>query len=112
NGNAFVHLEDLDQAFIQTVEKRYELPHELTLNISESKTYSYEELQDFIGERIHHKEWKTFEIPKPLAKVGAWAQDLVSDPFIKQLKSDSTDKNYEMENTRGKKYLDSKHKHD
>src|SRR5690606_10635517 len=23
NGNAFVHLEDLDQAFIQTVEKRY-----------------------------------------------------------------------------------------
>lgn len=112
NGNAFVHLEDLDQAFIQTVEKRYELPHELTLNISESKTYSYEELQDFIGERIHHKEWKTFEIPKPLAKVGAWAQDLVSDPFIKPWMIDRADDNYEMDITRAKEYLDWGPKHD
>src|SRR3989337_1869271 len=83
HGNAFVHLDDLDDALLMTVEKRKELPEEITLNISEPKTYSYEEIQNVIGELIHGEEWKTFEIPKPLAKVGAWAQDIVGAPLIK-----------------------------
>lgn len=112
NGNAFVHLDDLDEAFMRTVEKRHELPHELTLNISESRTYSYEDLQNVMGERIHGKQWKTFEIPKPLAKAGAWAQDLVSDPFIKPWMIDRADDNYEMDVTRAKEYLGWEPKHD
>jgi UDP-glucose 4-epimerase len=105
HGNAFVHLNDLDDAFVKTIEKRNELPEEIIINISEPKTYSYEELQSIIGELIHDKEWKTFEIPKPLAKAGAWAQDLVSDPFIKPWMIDLADDHYEMEISRAKKYL-------
>lgn len=85
HGNSFLHLDDLDDALVKTVEKRHDLADEITMNISEPKTHSYEELQNAIGELIHDKEWKTFEIPKPLAKVGAWAQNLVGDPFIKNL---------------------------
>jgi nucleoside-diphosphate-sugar epimerase len=70
HGNAFLHLNDLDEALVKTIEKRHELPDEITINISEPKTYSYEEIQNVIGELVHGKEWKTFEIPKPLAKVG------------------------------------------
>jgi nucleoside-diphosphate-sugar epimerase len=106
HGNAFVHLNDLDEAFVRTVEKRHELPEEIVLNISEENTYSYEELQNIIGELIHGKEWKTFEIPKPLAKAGAWAQDLVGDPFIKPWMIDLADDHYEMDISRAQKYLD------
>ena len=112
HGNAFLHLDDLDEALVRTVEKRDELPEEITINISESKTYSYEELQNVIGELIHDKEWKTFEIPKPLAKVGAWAQDLVGDPFIKPWMVDLADAHYEMDISRAMTYLQWKPKHD
>lgn len=112
HGNAFVHLNDLDEAFVRTVEKRHELPEEIVLNISEENTYSYEDLQNIIGELIHDKEWRTFEIPKPLAKAGAWAQDLVGDPFIKPWMIDLADDHYEMDISRGQKYLDWKPKFD
>jgi len=112
HGNAFVHLEDLDEAIARTVEKRNELPPEITLNISESTTYSYEELQNIIGELIHGKEWKTFEIPKPLAKAGAWAQDLVGDPFIKPWMIDLADDHYEMDISRAQQYLGWTPRHD
>lgn len=112
HGNAFVHLDDLDDALVKTVEKRNELPGEITINISEPKTYSYEQLQDVIGELIHEKEWKTFEIPKPLAKVGAWAQDLVGDPFIKPWMVDLADDHYEMDISRARSYLDWEPRHD
>ena len=112
HGNAFLHLNDLDEALVKTVEKRYELPDEIAINISEPKTYSYEELQNVIGELIHDKEWKTFEIPKPLAKVGAWAQDLVGDPFIKPWMVDLADAHYEMDISRARTYLQWEPKHD
>jgi UDP-glucose 4-epimerase len=105
HGNSFVHLNDLDEAFFRTVEKRHELPEEIVLNISESQTYSYEDLQNTIGELLHDKEWTTVEIPKPLAKVGAWAQDIVGDPFIKPWMIDLADDHYEMDISRAKKYL-------
>lgn len=105
HGNAFVHLDDLDDALVKTVEKREDLPADITINISEPKTYSYEELQNLIGELIHGEEWKTFEIPKPLAKVGAWAQDVVGDPFIKPWMIDLADDHYEMDISRAATYL-------
>jgi nucleoside-diphosphate-sugar epimerase len=105
HGNAFIHLADLDDALIKTVQKRNELPEEITLNISEPRTYSYEELQNIIGELIHEKEWTTLEIPKPLAKAGAWAQDLVGDPFIKPWMIEMADDHYEMDISRARKYL-------
>jgi nucleoside-diphosphate-sugar epimerase len=112
HGNAFVHLDDLDEAFVKTVQKRDSLPDEVAINISETKTYSYEDLQNAIGELIHGEEWKTFEIPKPLAKVGAWAQDLVGDPFIKPWMVDLADDHYDMDISRALNYLDWRPKHD
>lgn len=112
HGNAFVHLDDLDDALVKTVEKRNDLPDDIVMNISEPKTYSYEELQNVIGELIHGEEWKTFEIPKPLAKVGAWAQDLVGDPFIKPWMVDLADDHYEMDIFRAMTYLNWEPKHD
>jgi UDP-glucose 4-epimerase len=112
HGNAFVHLDDLDDALASTVERRKELPENITVNISEPKTYSYEELQNVIGELIHGEEWKTFEIPKPLAKVGAWAQDIVGDPFIKPWMIDLADDHYEMDISRAATYLNWEPKHD
>lgn len=112
HGNAFVHLDDLDDALVRTVENRNNLPDETTINISEPKTYSYEELQNIIGELIHEESWKTFEIPKPLAKAGAWAQDIVGDPFIKPWMIDLADDHYEMDISRAITYLNWEPKHD
>lgn len=112
HGNAFVHLDDLDKALEKTIEKRNELPDDTIINISEPKTYSYEELQNIIGELIHGEEWKTFEIPKPLAKVGAWAQDVVGEPFIKPWMINLADDHYEMDTSKAAAYLDWEPKHD
>ncbi len=112
HGNAFVHLDDLIDALERTVDFRNDIPDETVLNISEGKTLSYEELQREIGELIHGKEWSTMEIPKPLAKAGAWAQDMVSDPFIKPWMVDRADDHYEMDITRAQQYLKWQPHHD
>lgn len=105
HGNAFVHLDDLIDAVERAVDLRNEIPDETVINISESETFSYEELQNEIGELIHGKEWNTMEIPKPLAKAGAWAQDVVSDPFIKPWMIDRADDHYEMDISHAQQYL-------
>lgn len=111
HGNAFVHLDDVIDALVKTVEHRASLPEEIALNISEAHTFSYEELQDEMGKLIHEEEWATFEIPKPIAKLGAWAQDLVGDPFIKPWMIERADDHYEMDITQAKQYLDWQPKH-
>lgn len=105
HGNVFLHLDDLMTALVKTIEKRNELPDDIAINIAEPVTPSYEELQDRIGLLIHGKEWETFEIPKPLAKAGAWAQDLVSDPFIRPWMIDRADDHYELDISRAKRLL-------
>lgn len=112
HGNAFVHLDDLADAIARTVEKRNSLPDDIAINISEPKTYSYEELQNAIGRLVHTKEWKTIEIPKPVAKVGAWAQDVVGDSFIKPWMIDLADDHYEMDISRAVTLLGWKPKKD
>ncbi|MEX0967416.1 MAG: NAD(P)-dependent oxidoreductase [Bacteroidia bacterium] len=112
HGNAFLHLDDMVDAIIRTIDHRDSLPEEIAINISESKTYSYGELQDKIGELIHGEEWHTMEIPKPLAKIGAWLQEQVSDPFIKPWMVDRADDHYEMDISRAKEKLDWEPRHD
>ncbi len=111
HGNVFIHLDDVVDALVKTVDKRKDLPEEIVMNISEPHTYSYEELQEEIGELVHGKEWQTFEIPKPLAKFGAWVQDLVSDPFIKPWMIDRADDHYELDISRAKQLLGWKPQH-
>ncbi len=111
HGNAFVHLDDLTDALVKTVENRSSLGKEITINISEQETYSYEELQHELGKLIHGEEWETFEIPKPIAKAGAWVQDLVSDSFIKPWMIDRADDHYELDISRAEKLLNWHPKH-
>src|SRR5690606_22115818 len=96
HGNAFVHLDDLVEAIVLAVDKRHDLPQDTAFNISEPHTFGYEELQHEIGQLVHGKTWHTLEIPKPMAKFGAWVQDVVGDPFIKPWMIDRADDHYEM----------------
>jgi nucleoside-diphosphate-sugar epimerase len=108
-GQSFLHLDDLVDAIWRVVERRKELPSELTLLIGEPETISYERLQHTLGELIHGDEqWSTREIPKPIAKAGAWIQDkapLGGDPFIKPWMIDLADDHYQLDISRAREHL-------
>jgi nucleoside-diphosphate-sugar epimerase/uncharacterized membrane protein len=107
HGAAFVHLEDLVEALVLAVEHREELPQVTTLLIGEPDTLSYDELQRTISRRLHGKEWKTYRIPKALAKFGAWLQDVLPgpDPFIKPWMIDLSDDHYALDISRARTLL-------
>ena len=105
HGNVFLHMDDLLDAIEKTVDKRKSLPGEIAINIGEPVTPSYEQLQDTLGLLIHGEEWKTYEVPAPLAKAGAWTMDLFGDPFIKPWMIDRADDHYELDISRAKKLL-------
>jgi nucleoside-diphosphate-sugar epimerase len=108
HGQAFLHLEDLLDAFSRIVEVRAQLPPELTMLLGEPETLSYERLQDEFGCLIYGERWETRRIPKPLAKTGAWLQDrmpLGEEPFIKPWMIDLADDHYELDITRARTLL-------
>ena len=107
HGQAFVHLDDLLDALRRTVERREKLPTETTMLIGEPETLSYDALQRTFGRLIHKEEWETREIPKALAKAGAWAEDHVPfhDAFIKPWMIDLADDHYELDITRARTLL-------
>jgi nucleoside-diphosphate-sugar epimerase len=108
-GQAFVHLDDLVQAFLKTIARRGALPPFEVLLIAEPDVMSYEELQDRIGLRIHGDEWPTIRIPKAVAKVGAWVQDRIASEdepaFIKPWMVDLADQHYPVEIERARRAL-------
>jgi len=107
HGQAFVHLDDLVDALVLTVENRKKLPPVTTLLIGEPATVSYDELQRFISRELHGAEWKTYRIPKTLARVGAWLQGLLpgSGPFIKPWMIALADDHYALDVSRAQKLL-------
>jgi nucleoside-diphosphate-sugar epimerase len=108
HGASFIHMDDLIEALSLCVEKRKTLPPELTLLIGEDVTFSYDQLQRMMEKLIHGKEWKTWSIPKPIAKCGAWIQDhvpLMKESFIKPWMIDISDDHYELDISRAKKIL-------
>ncbi len=108
HGAAFVHMEDLIDAIALCVEKRKVLPPELTLLIGEDVTFSYDQLQRQMQQLLHGKEWKTWSIPKPIAKVGAWFQEhlpFMKPSFIKPWMIDIADDHYELDISRAKRVL-------
>lgn len=106
HGNVFLHLDDMIVALEKTIERRQYLPTHTVLNIGEPETPSYEELQRTIGYLIHGEDWKTYEIPKPIAKAGAWGLDLFGNPFIKPWMIDRADDHYELDISRARNLLD------
>jgi uncharacterized membrane protein len=107
HGAAFVHMEDMVEALALAVERRKELPQVTTLLIGEPDTLSYDELQRIISRHLHDKEWRTYRIPKTLAKFGAWLQTLLpgGDPFIKPWMIDIADDHYALDISRARALL-------
>jgi nucleoside-diphosphate-sugar epimerase len=99
-GQPFLHLDDLVDALMLLVQDRAALPAELTLLLGEPETLSYDELQRQFGRLIHDEEWQTRQIPKAVAKTGAWLQDnmpLMEEPFIKPWMVDLADDHYALD---------------
>jgi len=104
-GQAFIHLDDLCDALRLAIERRRHLPLESTFLLGEEETLSYAELQQTFERLIHSDEWVTHYIPKPLAKTGAWVQNLVGEPFIKPWMIDRADDHYALDISRARKEL-------
>ncbi len=105
HGNVFLHLDDLGDALMKTIERRAALPDEVAINIGEPTTPSYEDLQVEIGCLLHGQNWLTVEVPEPLAKAGAYGMNLVGDAFIKPWMIDRADDHYELDISRARDLL-------
>jgi nucleoside-diphosphate-sugar epimerase/uncharacterized membrane protein len=107
HGAAFVHMEDMVEALVLAVERRKDLPQVTTLLIGEPETLSYDELQRAISLQLYGEEWKTYPIPKPLAKFGAWVLNVLpgADPFIKPWMIDLSDDHYALDISRARTLL-------
>ncbi len=116
-GQSMVHREDLIEAVRLTVDRRNELPPETDLLIGEPDAIGYDALQDELGYLIHGTEdWPTLRLPKPVAAVGAWAQDklepIIPDaidqgekPFIKPFMVRMADDHYALDISRAEHLL-------
>jgi nucleoside-diphosphate-sugar epimerase len=109
-GQAFVHLDDVVEALRATVARRKQLPPEAVILIGEAETLSYDELQRTLAAHIHgERDWDTTQIPKAVAKAGAWVQDQipgVEEPFIKPWMIDLADDHYALDISRARELLD------
>ena len=113
-GQAALHLDDLVDAIELLVQKRAKVPSELTLLLGEPDTMSYGEIQDVLGEIIHGDDWTTIKIPKPVAKAGAWIQDvapLVDEPFVKPWMIEMADDHYALDISRARETIGWNPKH-
>ena len=113
-GQAFVHRDDTLDALRRAVDKRHALPAETALLIGEPDTLSYDELQRAFARLIHDEEWETRQIPKAVAKTGAWVLDnmpLVEEPFIKPWMVDLADDHYALDISRARRTLGWEPKH-
>lgn len=115
HGTAFVHLLDLVEVFRRLIERREELGEEEVFLIAEPGVMSYSELQDQLGNLIHHKQWPTIRIPKTVAKAGAWLKSKLADDDdpepIEPLMVDLSDDHYEASITKAQTKLDWVPKH-
>jgi nucleoside-diphosphate-sugar epimerase len=114
HGASFIHMDDLIEALASCVHKRKTLPSELILLIGEEETLSYDQIQRHMQRLIHGEEWKTWSVPKPLAKCGAWVQEHLpgmKPSFIKPWMIDLADDHYELDISRAKRVLSWAPKH-
>jgi UDP-glucose 4-epimerase len=106
---AFVHLDDVASAFDAVVRSADKLPAYSVFNIGEPDAMSYDEMQHEIGQILYGENWKTLEIPRPIAKVGAWVENslpLEEKPFIKPWMIDHASDNYEINIDKARQVLE------
>ena len=110
-GQSFVHIDDTVDAIRRCVDRRHDLPEEVSILIGEPETYSYGELQDAIGEAMWGHDWRTFRVPATVAKVGASLQEAaamlpgVDEPFIQPWMVDHAGDHFELDISRARRLL-------
>jgi nucleoside-diphosphate-sugar epimerase len=117
-GQAFVHNDDMIDAFRRVIDRRERLPEDVTILIGEPDAVSYGALQEAIGRLVHGEdEWATIAVPKTLARTGAWLEErsepIVPDPidrgekpFIRPFMVDMADDHYALDISRARELLD------
>ena len=108
HGQSFIHEDDLLDAIERAVDRRTQLPPEVAILVGEPETLSYDELQHTFQRLIHGESWETHNVPRPIAKAGAWLEDHLSgqDPFIKPWMIDRANDHYALDTTRARTLLD------
>ena len=111
HGQSFLHMEDLIDAIVRTVDRRATLPPEIPILLGEPEPLTYDELQHTIARLIRGKSKETIEFPgalAPVAKVGAWVLDHVpgQEGFIKPWMIDRANDHYALDITRARTLLD------
>lgn len=102
-GQSYLHLDALTDALLRSVERRKELLPELALLLGEPETLTFRELQEQLGCLIHGEEWETIKVPRCLARIGAWIEDVLDvNPFIRPWMVDISSDHYELDITRAR----------
>ena len=106
-GQSAVHIDDVVDAIVRTVERRDSIEPKTAILIGEADPLSYQSLQNLIGEQLHGKEWVTFYVPPALAKVGVTVTDALQggDAFIKPFMVGMADDHYALDISRAKQIL-------
>jgi nucleoside-diphosphate-sugar epimerase len=111
---SFVHMDDLVTVFESCVKNADKFSKYEVFNVGEEDALSYDETQRIIARNLFDEAWPTLDVPKPIAKAGAWVEDklpLPDKPFIKPWMIDRADDNYELDMTKAKQMLDWAPKH-
>lgn len=107
-GQSWLHLDDLTEALRDMVVRHQQLPPELPLLLGESEVMGFDDIQRELGQLIHEEAWQTMEVPKPMAKAGAWVENeiLQEEPFLKPWMIDASEDHYELDTSRARDLLD------
>ncbi|CAM3733397.1 vitamin K epoxide reductase family protein [Litorimonas haliclonae] len=117
SGQSMLHREDMLDAVYRAVKRREQLPQESEILIGEPFALSYDNLQNQIGEEIHgKKDWLTLRLPKPVAAVGAKAQEVLEPaipdaidkgepPFVKPFMVNMADDHYALDVAKAEREL-------
>lgn len=108
HGVPYTHFDDLVDMIMLIIEKRAELPKDVTFLCAEEDSITYRELQNTISQLLHGKNWPMMYVPKWFAKIGAAVLDAVPfgpPPFIKPWMVDLADDNYEFTMEHARKIL-------
>ena len=97
HGTSYLHMDDLVDCIDLTVQKRALLPPELTILVGEDHIMTYGQLQDLFEEIIFGTHWKIWPIPKPIAKIGAFLQNITGQSYIKPWMIDLADIHYDID---------------
>jgi nucleoside-diphosphate-sugar epimerase/uncharacterized membrane protein len=106
-GQSYIHLDDLIDSILRIVERRRDLPLEVPILLGEPETLTFRALQEQIGCLIYGEQWKTRQIPKRLARVGASVEENVLDidPFIRPWMVEASSDHYELDLSRARTLL-------